>query len=220
MATAIAAFWTAATDDAPPMCTVAEYATDGIPRLAASCVRAAPGSKTTLVDTLAPQAMIVAGDLHEHRVRTLNELAIAQGARGIQPVVYDAARPLPFAEEAFDRVLVDAPCSGTGTLRRNPEIRWRLTIEDIKELSQKQIQILANASAVLRAGGRLVYSTCSVEPEENEEVVEGFLREHADFRVAVLDAPPELQTESGAIRTWPHRGGTDGFFIKVFERKR
>ena len=182
-------------------------------------VCAAPGSKTTHIDALAPLAFIVAGDLHEHRLRTLDSLAKQQEVSGIQPVVYDAIQPLPFSGESFDRVLVDAPCSGTGTLRRNPEIRWRLTLVDISELSQKQIRILANASAVVRPGGRLLYSTCSVEPEENEGVAEAFLKKHDDFRSAILDAPAEMLSETGAIRTWPHRDGVDGFFIQAFERK-
>ncbi len=182
-------------------------------------VCAAPGSKTMHTDALAPLALIVAGDLHEHRLSTLKALALQQGVEGIQPVVYDATQPLPFAAESFDRVLVDAPCSGTGTLRHNPEIRWRITAPDIKELSEKQTKILANAAVVVRPGGRLVYSTCSVEIEENEDVAENFLEEHYDFASSVLDAPSEMQSKTGAIRTWPHRQDVDGFFIQAFERK-
>jgi 16S rRNA (cytosine967-C5)-methyltransferase len=182
-------------------------------------VCAAPGSKTMHTDALAPLAMIVAGDLHEHRLSTLKALALQQGVEGIQPVVYDATQLLPFAPESFDRVLVDAPCSGTGTLRHNPEIRWRITAPDIKELSEKQTKILANAAVVVRPGGRLVYSTCSVEIEENEDVTENFLEEHYDFASSVLDAPSEMQSRTGAIRTWPHRQDVDGFFIQAFERK-
>jgi 16S rRNA (cytosine967-C5)-methyltransferase len=179
---------------------------------------AAPGSKTTHLAALTPQALIVAGDVYEHRLRTLNELAEQQRAENIMTIACDATHPLPFADASFDRVLVDAPCSGTGTLRRNPEIRWRLSPSDIDELSQKQTQILANASAVVRVGGRLVYSTCSVEPEENEQVVENFLKGHEDFRRALLDVPAEMQTENGAVRTWPHRHDTESFFIAAFER--
>ena len=182
-------------------------------------VCAAPGSKTTQVSALAPAATIVAGDFFEHRLRTLNELAKQQGADGIGSIAHDATLPLPFADRSFDRVLVDAPCSGTGTLRRNPEIRWRLKPSDIAELSQKQKLILASASAPVRAAGRLVYSTCSVEPEENEDVVRNFLEEHQDFRRLRLDAPADSQTEEGAIRTWPHRHETDGFFIAAFMRE-
>ncbi len=180
-------------------------------------VCAAPGSKTTLLAALAPQASIIASDLHPHRLRTLSELAKKQGASIIK-LACDATERLPFGEAPFDRVLVDAPCSGTGTLRHNPEIRWRLAPADIDQLAEKQAEILANAAAVVRPGGRLVYSTCSVEPEENEHVIKNFLNQREDFRRALLDAPFELQTENGAVRTWPHRHDTDGFFIAAIER--
>ena len=179
---------------------------------------AAPGSKTTHLAALAPGALIVAGDLHAQRLRTLNELAKQQGADNITAVACDATRRLPFAGGSFDRVLVDAPCSGTGTLRRNPEIRWRLAPADIENLAEKQSQILANASAVVRVGGRLVYSTCSVEPEENEQVIENFLNEHEGFRRALLDVPADLETKNGAVRTWPHHHNTEGFFVVALER--
>jgi 16S rRNA (cytosine967-C5)-methyltransferase len=182
-------------------------------------VCAAPGSKTTHLAALAPQALMIAGDLHAHRLRTLNELASQQGADNITPVACDATRRLPFADASFDCVLVDAPCSGTGTLRRNPEIRWRLRAADIAELSSKQISILNNASAMVRPGGRLIYSTCALEPEEDEMVVEKFAREHDEFVQVQLAASSELRTETGAIRTWPHRDGTDGFFVAAFERR-
>ena len=179
---------------------------------------AAPGSKTTHLAALAPGASIVAGDLFEHRLRTLNELAAQQEAT-VHLVAQDATCGLPFPNQSFDRVLVDAPCSGTGTLRRNPEIRWRLKRSDIAELAEKQELILANASATVRPGGRLIYSTCSVEREENEDVVRSFLDKHKDFDRVTLDAPEDLRTEAGAVRTWPHRDGTDGFFVAAFERR-
>jgi 16S rRNA (cytosine967-C5)-methyltransferase len=182
-------------------------------------VCAAPGSKTTHLGALAPQALIIAGDLHAHRLRTLGEIAKQQGADNIQPVACDATQRLPFAEASFDRVLVDAPCSGTGTLRRNPEIRWRLKAADIVDLSAKQISILSNAAAMVRPGGRLIYSTCALEPEEDEAVVERFVKEHNEFAQVRLAAASDLQTETGAIRTWPHRHGTDGFFVAAFERR-
>jgi 16S rRNA (cytosine967-C5)-methyltransferase len=182
-------------------------------------VCAAPGSKTTHLAALAPQALIIAGDLHAHRLRTLTELAGQQGADNIAPVACDATQRLPFADASFDRVLVDAPCSGTGTLRRNPEIRWRLTAAEIAELSSKQFSILSNAAAMVRPGGRLVYSTCALEPEEDEMVVERFTKEHNEYAPVQLAAANDLQTETGAIRTWPHRQGTDGFFVAAFERR-
>jgi 16S rRNA (cytosine967-C5)-methyltransferase len=179
---------------------------------------AAPGSKTSHLAALAPQALIIAADLHEHRLCTLSELAKQQGASKIKLAACDATHRLPFADASFDRVLVDAPCSGSGTLRRNPEIRWRLNPADIAELSSKQTLILRNAAPMVRRGGRLIYSTCALEPEENEMVVEKFAREHDEFEQVKLAAWADLQTETGAIRTWPHRHGTDGFFVKAFER--
>jgi 16S rRNA (cytosine967-C5)-methyltransferase len=182
---------------------------------------AAPGSKTTQLAALAEdRARVVAGDRHAHRLRVVAESAARQNLKGIFPVVLDAERALPFADSAFDRVLIDAPCTGTGTLRHNPEIRWRVTPEDIAELSRRQRRILAEAARVLRPGGRLVYSTCSVEREENEEVAADFLRSREDFRqVESAPASETIRLPGGAARTWPHRDDTDGFYVAAFERK-
>jgi 16S rRNA (cytosine967-C5)-methyltransferase len=117
-------------------------------------------------------------------------------------------------------VLVDAPCSGTGTLRRNPEIRWRITDTDISELAARQKRILSNAARMVGRGGRLVYSTCSVEWEENEEVVASFLEENPEFQPLSLNVPATLKSRGASIRIWPHRQGADGFFISAFERSR
>jgi 16S rRNA (cytosine967-C5)-methyltransferase len=183
---------------------------------------AAPGSKTTLISALAPRATIVGIDVHEHRLRILRELAETQGIDSIQVTVADATSTLPFAKASFDRVLVDAPCSGTGTLRRNPEIRWRLKALDITELAAKQNLILAHASEVVRPGGTLVYSTCSLEREENEAVVVDFMKEHAEFDQLSLpetNQPVDLATTMGALRTWPHRHDVDGFYVCAFRRR-
>jgi 16S rRNA (cytosine967-C5)-methyltransferase len=182
-------------------------------------VCAAPGSKSTLIAALSPETRIVAGDLYEHRVRTMRELATQQQARNVQLVVHDATRDLPFAPRSFDRVLVDAPCSGTGTLRHNPEIRWRLTPSDFTELRDKQTRILDHASVVVRPGGLLLYSTCSLERDENEAVVADFLKDHAGFDISPKKLRPDLSTETGAVRTWPHREGVDGFFAIAFQKR-
>ncbi len=181
-------------------------------------VTAAPGSKATHIATLAPQANVIAGDIHLHRAKTMMRLAAKQGV-GIHVILHDASRALPFPNETFDRILLDAPCSGTGTLRRNPEIRYRLRAEDIADLSHRQRSMISNAARVLRQGGQLIYSTCSVEPEENEQVVEDFLAQHSEFRRVDPPAPKELVTSDGYVRTWPHRDGCDGFFISCFERR-
>jgi 16S rRNA (cytosine967-C5)-methyltransferase len=182
-------------------------------------VCAAPGSKATLLAALASNAIIVAGDLYEHRARTINEFAIQQKAQNVRPITYDATRNLPFSEGSFDRVLVDAPCSGTGTFRHNPEIRWRLQLSDIAELSEKQRTILSNAAAMVRPGGTLVYSTCSLETEENEAVINDFRQRHPDFESSALDVPAGLSTDKETVRTWPHQSDMDGFFLAAFRRK-
>ncbi|HEX8127511.1 MAG TPA: 16S rRNA (cytosine(967)-C(5))-methyltransferase RsmB [Pyrinomonadaceae bacterium] len=182
-------------------------------------VCAAPGSKTTQIAARAC-ALVVAGDLYGHRLRVVCESAARQGLENIQAVAYDAEGwPLPFRAGAFRRVLVDAPCTGTGTLRHNPEIRWRITPADIAELAARQRRILANAARVVGFGGRLVYSTCSVEPEENEGVVAAFLETHPEFELIRPDVPERLLTNEGAARTWPHRDDTDGFFVAAFEKR-
>jgi 16S rRNA (cytosine967-C5)-methyltransferase len=163
---------------------------------------AAPGGKTTLMaDRAGGYACIVAADRSVTRMETIVATSELHGFENIWPVLLDATQPLPFSSGSFDRVLVDAPCSGTGTLRANPEIRWRLAPGDYERFAAQQKHILSRAVEVLEPGGRLVYSTCSVEREENEEVIKNL-----DLRI--------LKT----IRTWPHRDGTDGFFIAIFEK--
>ena len=185
---------------------------------------AAPGSKTThiagrSVNAAGLRAIVIAADLHEHRLRTLVSAAKLQGLDNIHAVALDGLQPLPFGEGSFDRVLVDAPCSGTGTLRRNPEIRWRISPADIEEMRARQTRLLDNAASAVKPGGRLIYSTCSVEPEENEEVVRTFLENNKRFELGALALDSKLLTSPGLARTWPHRQGTDGFFICALERK-
>jgi 16S rRNA (cytosine967-C5)-methyltransferase len=183
-------------------------------------VCAAPGSKTTHISTLQPKLKrLVACDVHEHRLNVIKELAAKTGVEKLGTIKLDATEDLPFADEEFDRVLVDAPCSGTGTLRRNPEIRYRITADDIAKLAEKQKRILAKAARVVKVGGRLVYSTCSVEKEENEFVVKDFLMKNNAFKIVPAGFDARLLCENGTIRTFPHKHGTDGFFIAVFERK-
>ncbi len=183
-------------------------------------VCAAPGSKATQMAGLAQdRAFVVAGDLYGHRLRVVGEAAAQQALTSIRAVACDAERPLPFVPATFDRVLVDAPCTGTGTLRHNPEIRWRLKPADIAALAVRQQRILTNAARTVRPGGRLVYSTCSVEPEENEEIVAAFLSARQDFSPVPVGAAALLLTAAGAARTWPHKSDVDGFFIAAFQRQ-
>ena len=169
---------------------------------------AAPGGKTTLIaDRSGDSAFIVAADISTTRMATVLNTMRLHELKSIEPSILDATEPLPFTSGSFDKVLVDAPCSGTGTLRRNPEIRWRLTPVDIVKLAEQQKQILRRAVEMVKPGGRLIYSTCSVEREENEEVIEDVI------------APDERFQLVKTRRTWPQREGCDGFFISIFERR-
>jgi 16S rRNA (cytosine967-C5)-methyltransferase len=168
---------------------------------------AAPGGKTTLMaDHADDNAMIVAADRSASRMETVIGTTRLQQLKSIKAVLLDATRQLPFKSRVFDKVLVDAPCSGTGTLRRNPEIRWRLKAADIGAFAEVQKQILSRAADAVKPGGRLVYSTCSVEREENEQVIEEFLTRQNFYL-------------HDTVRTWPHRQQCDGFFIASFERR-
>jgi len=163
---------------------------------------AAPGGKTTLMaDRAGDAAFIVAADRSSTRMATVISTTRLHELKSLTPVILDATEQLPFERESFDRVLVDAPCSGTGTLRANPEIRWRLAPTDFANFAAQQKRILSRAVEVLKPGGRLVYSTCSVEREENEEVIETI-----DLKL--------IKT----LRTWPHREGADGFFVGIFQK--
>ena len=180
---------------------------------------AAPGGKTSLfADRSNDTARVVGSDFSFRRLETLARTVELQRLKNVRLLVLDARRQLPFTNKTFDKVLVDAPCSGTGTLRHNPEIRWRLTPPDIDDLSRQQLELLMNASAVVKTGGTLVYSTCSVEPEENEQVVDEFLRLQGGYQQVPVKTAPELLTNTGAVRTWPHRHGTDGFFVAALQR--
>lgn len=180
-------------------------------------VCAAPGSKTGML-ALSGRAMIIAGDVTRARLATLRSNLERQGVAGVELCQYDASAGLPFAEAAFDLVIVDAPCSGTGTIRHNPEIRYNLAIGDVVRLSSKQLKIALNASKTLKKGGRMIYSTCSIEREENEEVIRGLLTERPDLVVTRPDVDERFITDEGFARTFPDRDDMDGFFIAQLTR--
>jgi len=189
---------------------------------------AAPGGKTAVLAARNPASTVIAADLHPHRARVLRELAQQPN---IHVLAADANSP-PF-RSSFDRILADVPCSGTGTLARNPEIKWRLRAEDLKDLQQRQIAILKSALLRLTPGGRLVYSTCSMEPEENEIVVKSALDADFDFKLVdcrgeleILERRGELEVhEIGSLvsgpflRTIPGLHPCDGFFAAIIEKK-
>ncbi|MEQ1644619.1 MAG: 16S rRNA (cytosine(967)-C(5))-methyltransferase RsmB [Pyrinomonadaceae bacterium] len=179
---------------------------------------AAPGGKTGLIAKLNPTASIKACDLHESRVRFLEANCRRQDV-DVEIFQCDATQVVPFEAASFDSVLVDAPCSGTGTIRRNPEIRYSLAPEDFEALQKKQLAILNNASKLIKTGGSLVYSTCSLEVEENETVASTFLSQNAEFALKRPSIPDRFFTDDGFARTWPDRDSMDGFFVAHFVRQ-
>ncbi len=182
---------------------------------------AAPGSKTTAIAAgLWPEVRhIVAGDLHFQRVKFLRENCRRQEVGRVDFVQYDATGTVVFEDGSFNVVLVDAPCTGTGTIRHNPEIRYSLAETDPETLSRKQLAILRNASNLVERGGMLVYSTCSLEPEENEAVIGAFLAEATGFRTVTPPVSEDFITPDRFVRTFPDRDGMDGFFIAVLTKE-
>jgi 16S rRNA (cytosine967-C5)-methyltransferase len=185
---------------------------------------AAPGGKTTHLAALAGnRAELLAIDKHPQRVALIRRGAARLGCKGIETRAWDLSEPPPFLEAAsFDRILVDAPCSGLGVLRRNPESRWRRTPDDIRTLAQLQTTILGHVVPLLRPGGCLLYSVCTFTAAETDAVVQQLLAKHPqlaldNLRTSVPAGWAELITTSGCLRTLPHRhDGMDAFFAARF----
>ena len=193
----------------------------------------APGSKATLIAAELAQSpstqpsTVVATDLHFHRLRTLNELSQRLGTENIVTVRLNAEQDMPFEPERFDLVLLDAPCSGLGTLQRNPEIKWRVKEDKIIELAELQKRLLVNAAAQVAPGGLLIYSVCSTEPEEGEDIISWFRREHPEYRDMTRERltelgidPTPLLTSSFGARTFTHKHGSESFFFCVLWKRR
>ena len=191
---------------------------------------AAPGGKTLAIADRNPGSTILAVEFHPHRARLLRKLLSPQSAGRIGVIAADAGA-LPLSRQ-FDRVLTDVPCSGTGTLARNPEIKWRLGPHDLLELARRQLTILRSAMAQVAPGGRLIYSTCSLQRDENQDVVEKALGEDENFRLGDCRAELDLLKASGELswpepvtlthgpylRTLPGVHPCDGFFAAVLEK--
>ena len=177
---------------------------------------ASPGGKTiAMASRMGDRGRVVATDLRGRRVELLARTVAEAGAKGVSVVRADVTAALPFGC-VFDCVLLDAPCSGLGTLRRDPDIRWKRAEADLVPLAATQLAMLDRVATVIKPGGRLVYSTCSSEPDENELVVRDFLLEHPAFRRAPVEAvPPSLKrflTSQGDFRTFPFRDQLEAFF--------
>ncbi|MFT3812589.1 MAG: RsmB/NOP family class I SAM-dependent RNA methyltransferase [Acidovorax sp.] len=191
---------------------------------------AGAGGKTlALGAAMRSTGRLYAFDVSGHRLDALKPRLAKSGLSNVHPaaIAHERDERVKRLAGKIDRVLVDAPCSGLGTLRRNPDLKWRQTPQAVQELTAKQAAILASAARLVKSGGRLVYATCSVLPEENEAIAQAFSAAHPDF--APLDAA-ELLTQlkvdqaaslcsGGYLRLWPHLHQTDGFFAAVWQKK-
>lgn len=187
---------------------------------------AGAGGKTLAISMLMHgTGRIYAMDVSEKRLRELAPRATRAGISNVHPIVLADEGDLRAKRLAgkLDRVLVDAPCSGFGTLRRNPDLKWRHGESAIGELAAKQARILNAAAKLVKSGGRLVYATCSILPDENEAVTDAFAAGHPEFKTlscSELLAAQRIPLDTGErLRLWPHRHGTDGFFAAAFERR-
>lgn len=186
-------------------------------------VCAAPGGKAThLAQLMEDRGRIVASDLNRRKIQRIEDNAGRLGISCLQTMVADARMPDYQQGHCFDRILLDAPCSGLGVIRRNPEIKWRLKPANFDRFSQRQRLLLQRVAPLLRPGGVLVYATCSTAACEDEAVIEDFLSCHPEFVVEkgaeILPASADLFTPDGYLRTWPHRQGCDGFFSVRLKR--
>ena len=212
--------WFVVQDEASQLVAIAAAARPGI-RVLDAC--ASPGGKTTaMAAAMDGRGLIVASDLRNRRVQLLRQTVQAARASRIAIVQTDLLNPLPFAA-SFDLVVVDAPCSGLGTLRRDPDIRWRRSEHDLPALAAAELRMLRNAAAVVAPGGRLLYATCSSEPDENEAVADAFVASTDQFtpidaRAAAPALAEAVVDRRGHLRTEPHRHGLEAFFAANFRR--
>lgn len=189
----------------------------------------APGGKTThLAQKMKNQGEILAFDIHPHKVELIAQLAERLGITIIKAQAGDAREMPGIQNGSCQKVLVDAPCSGLGVIRRRADLRWNKAEEEISELPALQLEILERAAQCVALGGELVYSTCTIEPEENFEVVKSFRKAHPEFKpINLLDVLPFSlnderdirQAEKGMLQILPHRHGMDGFFLAKFKRE-
>jgi 16S rRNA (cytosine967-C5)-methyltransferase len=173
---------------------------------------AAPGGKTTFIAELTgDQAAILAIDLNKSRLNLIRQNLNRLGFKSVQLIQADGTQ---FSCQQVDKVIVDAPCSGSGVLAKRVDLRWKRTFEQIAELTKLQLQLLTNASTMLKPGGVLVYCTCTIEPEENEHIVDKFLQDNKNFYVESASeyVPEEVTNSKGYIYTFPHRHNIDGSF--------
>ena len=188
-------------------------------------VCAAPGGKTAHIAQLMNNTgKVIAGDIHEHKIALIQQTAKRLGASIVETMLHDAAVYNENLGEKADAVLVDAPCTGYGIIRRKPDIKWTSSPGEIAEITKLQARILDNASKYVKPGGVIVYSTCTIEKEENEMMVENFVASHPDFYLEDISSflPEGLkkpEAKNGYIQIYPNVDNIDGFFISRMRRR-
>lgn len=187
---------------------------------------AAPGGKSThIAELMNGTGTVISTDLHEHKVRLIKEQADRLELANIEVQALDSRKAQQvFEKEQFDKILVDAPCSGFGVIRRKPDLKYSKTMQDVQQLAKIQTAILDEVAPLVKKGGTLVYSTCTIDKEENAEVVRAFLESHQDFEIDtnikdLLPAKLETFVKDGMLQLLPHYFGTDGFFIVRLKRQ-
>ncbi|WP_338250261.1 RsmB/NOP family class I SAM-dependent RNA methyltransferase [Pyrodictium abyssi] len=184
---------------------------------------AAPGGKTShMAELMKNHGRIYAFDIDEKRIERMRTILRRMGITIVKIFKMDARKaPRVLGEEIADRVMLDAPCTSTGTIAKNPELRWRIREEGLEEIVQLQREMLEAAARLVKPGGRLLYTTCSLLPEENEGNIKWFLERHPEFRLVPLRGPyDESPLLPGTMRAWPHRHGTIGFFYALLEKRK
>ena len=183
---------------------------------------AAPGGKTThIAELMKNRGIIYAFDIDKYRIRRMKELIRRTGVRIVKIFKEDANRASEIlGEEVADKVMLDAPCTASGTIMKNPELRWRLRPDGIVEIAQQQYELLKAAIKLVKPGGKILYCTCSLFPEENEELISKVLREHSEMELIPLKKPYSEGFLKGTMRAWPHRHGTVGFFYALLRKKK
>lgn len=185
---------------------------------------AAPGGKTThLAEKMGNKGSILATDLHPHKLDLIDHNTERLGLDIVETAPIDGRKAPNFLQlESFDAVVVDAPCSGLGVMRRKPDIKYTKREEDLENLQKIQLALLDAATKVLKQDGKLVYSTCTVDKQENEGTVEAFLTEHPEMEAIQLESLPTKLAEkqaNGMLQVFPQDFGSDGFFVAAFRKK-
>ncbi len=190
-----------------------------------------PGGKTThLAQIMKNRGRLVALDIHPHRLKLIRDACNRLGITIVETLLIDAAAPPAELLGQADYLLVDAPCSGSGVIRRRPDLRWRIREQDLPVLASQQLKILEGACECVKPGGSMLYSTCSTEPEENDEVVDKFLDGHRQWQpldigsqapqAFLISAEDRERALRGCLQLWPHHHGTDGFYVAAFKNTR